>query len=57
MNNNSKVPLVELEAREAPEVKEESYKEENTDNFFMYDMAKNHGGWYSNGSCIGLPFS
>jgi hypothetical protein len=36
---------------------QEPYEEEDTDYCFVYDMAKSRGGWYSDGSCIELPFS
>jgi hypothetical protein len=42
---------------EAPEVKEEPYDEEDTDHCLMYDMAGSREGWYSDASCIELPFS
>ena len=57
MNDTSKVALVGPKAHEVLEVKEEPYEEEDTDHCFVYDMAKSRGGWYSDGSCIELPFS
>jgi hypothetical protein len=57
MNDNSKVALVEPKTYEAPEVKEEPCEEEDMDRCFVYDMARIHGGWYSDGSCIELTFS
>jgi hypothetical protein len=57
INDASNIALVELKTYEAPEVKEEPYDEEDTDHCFVYDMARSRGGWYSDGSCIELPFS
>jgi hypothetical protein len=57
MNNNSKVTLVEPKANKALVVKEELHCEGGADHCFVYDMAKTRGGWYSDGSCIELPFS
>jgi hypothetical protein len=57
MNDASKIPLVEPKTYEAPKVKEEPYDEEDTDHCLMYDMAGSQEGWYSDASCIELPFS
>jgi hypothetical protein len=57
MNDTRKIVSAEPKTYEAPVVKEESYDEENPDHCFVYDMAKSHEGWYSDGSCIELPFS
>jgi hypothetical protein len=57
MNDNGKVTLVEPRATEGPVVKEEPHCEGETDHCFVYDMAKTRGGWYSDGSCLELPFS
>jgi hypothetical protein len=57
MNDTNKIALVESKTYEAPEVKEEPCEEEDTDHCFVYDMTRSHGGWYSDGSCIELPFS
>jgi hypothetical protein len=38
-------------------VKEELPAEDDASHCFVYDFAKNHGGWYLDGSCIELPFS
>jgi hypothetical protein len=57
MNDTSKIVSAEPKTYEAPVVKEESYDEENPDHCFVYDMAKSREGWYSDGSCIELPFS
>jgi hypothetical protein len=57
MNDSSKISLVNPKACEAPLVKEELHAEEDADHCFVYDMAKNHGGRYSDGSCIEQPFS
>jgi hypothetical protein len=57
MNDNSKITLVNPKACEAPLVKKELHVEEDANHCFVYDMAKNRGGQYSDGSCIELPFS
>jgi hypothetical protein len=57
MNGNIKITLVGPTTCEAPIVKEESHKEEDTYHCFVYDMAKSRGGRYSDGSCIEQPFS
>jgi hypothetical protein len=57
MNDGSKIILVNPEVCETPLVKEELQTKEDLNHCFVYDMAKSHGGRYSNGSCIELPFS
>jgi hypothetical protein len=57
MNDTSKAALVEPKTYEAMEVKEEPCDEEDTNHCFVYDMARSHGMWYSDGSCVELPFS
>jgi hypothetical protein len=58
MNDTSKVTLVEPRVYEASVVKEKPFEEEEIDHCFVCDMSKSHGGgWYSDGSCIELPFS
>jgi hypothetical protein len=57
MNDTSKVALMEPKTYKALEVKEELCEEQDTDHYFVYDMAKSRRGWYSNGSCKELPFS
>jgi hypothetical protein len=57
MNDSSKIALVNPTACEAPLVKEELHPEKDANHCFVYDMAKNRGGRYSDGSCIELPFS
>jgi hypothetical protein len=57
MNDNSKIALVDRRTYEAPAVKEALHEEEDIDHCFVYDLAKHHGGRYSDGSCVELPFS
>jgi hypothetical protein len=42
---------------ETPVVKEELHEEGDADHCFVYDLAKDHGERYSDGSCLELPFS
>jgi hypothetical protein len=56
MHDNSKITLMEMRTTEAPFMKEELYDEGEADHCFVYDMVKTHGGWYSEGSCVHLPF-
>jgi hypothetical protein len=56
-NNNSKIALLDREAHEAPLVKEELPAEDDASHCFVYDLAKNRGGRYLDGSYIELPFS
>jgi hypothetical protein len=57
MNDNSKIALLNREAHEAPFVKEDLLAEDDANHCFIYDLAKNRGGRYLDGSCIELPFS
>jgi hypothetical protein len=56
-NDNSKIVLLNREAQEAPLVKEELPAEDDASHCFVYDLAKNRGGRYLDGSYIELPFS
>jgi hypothetical protein len=56
-NDNSKIVLLNREAHEALLVKEELPAEDDASHCFVYDLAKNRGGRYLDGSYIELPFS
>jgi hypothetical protein len=56
-NDNSKIALLNRETHEAPLVKEELLAEDDASHCFVYDLTKNRGGQYLDGSCIELPFS
>jgi hypothetical protein len=56
-NDNSKVAVVDSEACEAPLMKEELPDEEDVNHCFVYDLSRDWGGRYLDGSCIELPFS
>jgi hypothetical protein len=57
MNDSCKIGLVNPEGCEAPLVKEELPTVEDASHCFVYDLAKDQGGRYLEGSCIELPFS
>jgi hypothetical protein len=55
-NDNCKTALLNLKTREAPLVKEELPTEDDASHYFVYDLAKNHGGRYLDGSCKNCLF-
>jgi hypothetical protein len=56
MNDSCKIALVNPKACKTPLVKELSAVID-VSHCFVYDLAKNQGGRYLDGSCIELPFS
>jgi hypothetical protein len=56
-NDSSKVAVVDSEACKAPLMKEKLPDEEDANHCFVYDLSRDHGRWYLDGSCIELPFS
>jgi hypothetical protein len=57
MNDSCKIALVNPKACKTPLVKQELSAEIDASHCFVYDLAKNQGGRYLDGSCIELPFS